>query len=72
MRELGIKRKDVEAVVLEPAAVDQGEYPHIAVATHSKSISLVVVYKNTEMGYKVITFFSATKGRYEDKILQRG
>ena len=32
--------------------------------------SLCVVYKSTEKGIRIITFFPARKGRYERKILQ--
>ena len=72
IRELKITKETVENIFKNPDVVDSERYPQIAVGAISASLSLLVVYKLTEKGYKVITFFPATKGRYESKILQRG
>ena len=42
-----------------------------AVQEIDKTHSLVVIYRQVEKGVRVITFFPAKKGRYEDEILSR-
>ncbi|MBI4059192.1 hypothetical protein HY404_03050 [Candidatus Microgenomates bacterium] len=72
IRELRIKAKIVENVVIKPDVIDEDRYPRIAVAAISKNLSLVVVFREVEKGCRIITFFPAERGRYESKILQEG
>ncbi|MBI4008730.1 hypothetical protein HY357_00700 [Candidatus Roizmanbacteria bacterium] len=72
IKQLKITRKTVKKVILKPTLEDKSRGEKItAVGIIDERHSLVVIYKKVENGLKIITFFPAEKGRYENKILQR-
>lgn len=67
---LGITSQRIEAVLHQPACIDNSDFPVLmAVGALTTTLSLCVVYKFVGGEVRVITFFPAKRGRYESKIL---
>lgn len=70
-KKLGIKEKHITYVLKNPVVVDEVVNPHQSIGKFTKALSLSVIWKIEKGSIKVITFYPASKGRYESKILQR-
>ena len=70
-KKLKITKRKILAVLKKPIALDKQINPHQSVGTLNPTLSLSVIWKIENKMQKVITFYSARKGRYESKILRR-
>ena len=71
-KKLGITVELIKRILNKPSLIDNSEYPILmAIGELNRNLSICVVYKFTEKGLKIVTFFPAKRGRYEGKILSR-
>lgn len=68
---LGIKKDTLINILNKPNLVDKTVDPHQSVGNLSEDLSLSVIWKIENDATKVITYYPASKGRYESKILRR-
>ena len=66
---LKITQKTVTDILNIPLTVNKNLNPHRSIGKLNNKLSLVVIWKTENGIIKVITFYPAEKGRYENKIL---
>ena len=66
--ELKINLKTITGVLNNPTTVDKSMEPYQSIGNLSKTLSLSVIWKVENGIIKVITFYPASKGRYEQKL----
>lgn len=72
VRQLKITKTNIANVVHRPDLEDKSRGEKItAIGRADERHSLIVIYKIENEKLKIITFFPAEKGRYENKILHR-
>lgn len=73
IRKFGINKKIISQILKNPQHSTRTKYQDYAVISQiTENHSLRIVYDIIHIGFKVITFHIARKGRYEAQILQEG
>lgn len=70
-RAIGIDKKKIVNTVKKPLMIDKSMNPHRSIGKLSEILSLAVIWKEEDGIIKIITFYPAEKGRYENKVLRR-
>ncbi len=71
IKNLTINHNKIINILKNPGVVDKTVDPHQSIGHLTDELSLSVIWKVEKGRIKVVTFYPAGKGRYENKILQR-
>ncbi len=68
---LKIQLTDITNVLKNPDIVDESVEPHQSIGKLTNKLSLAVIWKVEDGIIKVITFYLAERGRYEQKLFSK-